>query len=304
MNVFTNSMRALLSATLLLIALAVPIAARTPAPESRSTATLRVAILSFGATPIAGRAENSVMSAVRAEAGLSLVDRELSQAAARGTGYAGSLNLTTQEAMDLGSAIGCDFFIIGDAQTLRRSSSAKPLYFETYGTVFLVSARTGQLVGWDRRTQSAPTADAAEKFLLTELDQTTARYLHAIHDAAIAERTARAASIGHDLPVIAETPDDGTPQASGFRPPAPYRRVSPQYMPAAFAAEVTATVDAQVDLDIEGEVQDVQLARWAGFGLDESVTTAIRQMHFRPAMRNGIAFPIRVLLRYNFRKPK
>ncbi len=27
------------------------------------------------------------------------------------------------------------------------------------------------------------------------------------------------------------------------------------------------------------------------------------QMHFFPAMRNGTAIPMRVLLRYNFRKP-
>jgi hypothetical protein len=29
----------------------------------------------------------------------------------------------------------------------------------------------------------------------------------------------------------------------------------------------------------------------------------VRRLHFFPAKRDGVAIPIRVLLRYNFRKP-
>jgi hypothetical protein len=47
----------------------------------------------------------------------------------------------------------------------------------------------------------------------------------------------------------------------------------------------------------------VYVVRWAGFGLDEATVATVRQMHFFPAMRNGTALPMRVLLRYNFRKP-
>jgi outer membrane biosynthesis protein TonB len=47
----------------------------------------------------------------------------------------------------------------------------------------------------------------------------------------------------------------------------------------------------------------VDVVRWAGFGLDEATTETVRQMHFRPAMRNGSPVAMRVLLRYNFRKP-
>jgi outer membrane biosynthesis protein TonB len=45
------------------------------------------------------------------------------------------------------------------------------------------------------------------------------------------------------------------------------------------------------------------VVRWAGFGLDEATVATVRQLHFFPAMRNGAAVPLRVLLRYNFRKP-
>jgi hypothetical protein len=45
-----------------------------------------------------------------------------------------------------------------------------------------------------------------------------------------------------------------------------------------------------------------KIVRWAGFGLEEAVERAVRSMNWRPAMRNGKALPMRVLLRYNFRK--
>jgi TonB family protein len=65
-----------------------------------------------------------------------------------------------------------------------------------------------------------------------------------------------------------------------------------------------AVVDALVELDAEGEVRSVEIARWAGYGLDESVARTVRQMHFRAALRGGQPVPVRALLRYNFRRPK
>jgi outer membrane biosynthesis protein TonB len=47
----------------------------------------------------------------------------------------------------------------------------------------------------------------------------------------------------------------------------------------------------------------VRVVRWAGFGLDEEVVSTVRRMHFRPAAREGGPVAVRVLLRYNFRKP-
>jgi TonB family protein len=58
-----------------------------------------------------------------------------------------------------------------------------------------------------------------------------------------------------------------------------------------------------VDVGADGEVGKVQVARWAGFGLDEITVATVRQMHFFPAMKNGSPIAMRVLLRYNFRKP-
>jgi len=79
--------------------------------------------------------------------------------------------------------------------------------------------------------------------------------------------------------------------------------LKPPYPETAARAEVEAIVDALVDIDARGEVGHVEIARWAGYGLDQSVSDTVKQLHFFPAMREGIAIPMRVLLRYNFRKP-
>ena len=62
-------------------------------------------------------------------------------------------------------------------------------------------------------------------------------------------------------------------------------------------------MDASVEIDERGEVAGVRVVRWGGFGLDEAVVRTLRQMHFRPATRSGRAVPVRVLMRYNFRRP-
>ncbi|HVF49496.1 MAG TPA: hypothetical protein VNA19_05390, partial [Pyrinomonadaceae bacterium] len=136
-----------------------------------------MAVLDFGETETARRSAERVAAALlswraeKPEAQISLVDRALSRAAARGAGYAGSLNLTLAEARDLGAAIDCDFYIAGDAQTIRRSSADTPVYYEAYASLFLVSARTGRLVSWERPSATAATPEQATAALVPELDE-------------------------------------------------------------------------------------------------------------------------------------
>jgi TonB family protein len=78
--------------------------------------------------------------------------------------------------------------------------------------------------------------------------------------------------------------------------------LKPSYPESAAQAEVEATVDVLVDVDARGEISHIEIARWAGYGLDQSVTDTVKQMHFFPAMREGAAIPMRVLLRYNFHR--
>lgn len=267
---------------------------------------LTLAVLDFADSTLGRQAADKLAANLKGETNTNVLDRDQVRAAARGAGYAGSINLSLDEGRNLGAAIGSDFFILGDAQTLRRSPSTGPIYFESYASMFVVSARTGRLVIWERPNFRAPTALAAEELLLSELfgGAPSRRQLVAIRRAQEDERGERELMSDSNVPVIEAAPDDEKQaEAEGLRLPRPYRRLTPAYPETAAQAEAEATVDVLVDLDAGGEVTRVEVARWAGFGLDQSTIQTVRQLHFFPAMRNGIAVPIRILLRYNFRKP-
>ncbi|MGH9914933.1 MAG: hypothetical protein ACRD63_06550, partial [Pyrinomonadaceae bacterium] len=124
---------------------------------------LSVAVVDFGHLHhLAKVAADAIAKQISVQEGLSLIDREQANTAARGIGYGGSLNMTLEEARNLGMAIGCNYMIIGDAQTIRRSPATDKFYFEAYASFFLVSTRTGRLLYWERPAFNAPTDDMAE----------------------------------------------------------------------------------------------------------------------------------------------
>lgn len=273
-----------------------------------------VAVLDFGEGETGRRVADRVATLLESSATASpttkmaLVERGLAMAAARGMGYEGSLNLTLKEARDLGAAIGCDFYLLGDAQTLRRSSLSVPLYFEAYASVFVVSARTGRLVLWDRPFAEGATPEEAEG-KLTPVLKARASYeyrrdiLRAFDDEEEARRKRAAGNFEEGAEVIDLSSDEGASAHKDVRDPAPYRRLRPAYTETAERAGAEATVDAAADIEVDGAVARVEIVRWAGFGLDESVLDTVRRLHFRPATRDGTPVRVRVLMRYNFRKP-
>lgn len=265
-----------------------------------------VAVLDFGDSTFARLTAEKLATSLKHESDLTVLDLDQVRAAAHGAGYAGSINLSLDEARDLGAVIGCDFFILGDAQTLRRSPSTGPVYFESYASVFVVSARTGRLVQWERPNFKGATAALAEQALWAHLSAGESRppFLASIQRAQKDERDERELTTTAQIPIIEAAPDDEKiAAAEGLRLPRPYRRLIPPYPETAARAEAEAIVDVLVDLDAGGEVTRVEVARWAGFGLDQATVDTVRKLHFFPAMRDGVAIPIRVLLRYNFRKP-
>ena len=290
-------------ARVFIVALLVPFVANTHAQTKRPPV---LSVLDFGSTAIAKQATDTLRSKLRATGDMVIADPDLSRAAAKGIGYAGSLNLTVSEARDLGAALATEFYILGDAQTLRRSSFESPVYYESYCSIFLVSARTGRLILWERPSFEAPEATNAEAKLSQYLsDDAFARRLTSVitksHEDERVQRTVLTASAEA---LIEEAPEDEkAAEAQGVRAPRPYRRLRPEYPQTAARADVEATVDVIADVGADGEVGDVQIARWAGFGLDESTMATVRQLHFFPAMKNGTPVPMRVMLRYNFRKP-
>ncbi len=293
-----------LAALLVIVfALALACAAQT------SSQPIRIAVLDFGNSPIGNRVVDRLAEAMSLHGGaptnrddlFQVIDRDWARAAALGAGYRGSLNLTLQDARDLGSAIGCDFFFTGKAETERRPTGD----FESNAAIYLVSARTGKLALWERSSAQGKTAEDAEKNLAQELTTKDAlsRYRKQIQRTAEDEQAGRAYAILNDVPVIEVLSDDQSDAGNGVQAPRPYRRLKPPYPDIAARDEIEATVDVLVDIDAKGEVVRVDVARWAGYGLDQSVIDTVRQLHFFPAQRDRAAIPIRVPLRYNFRKP-
>ena len=89
--------------------------------RQRTERPLTLAILDFGDSALARLASDKLATNLKHETGVVVLDRYQVRAAARGAGYAGSISQSLSEARDLGAALGCDFFILGDTQTLRRS---------------------------------------------------------------------------------------------------------------------------------------------------------------------------------------
>jgi len=268
----------------------------------------RIAVLDFGASATASTVGDAFRSTFSSNPNslpteFEVLDRELTKSAVRGAGYSGSLNMSRQESRDLGAAIGCDFYFIGEAQSLRRSASTRPIYYETYASIFLVSARTGRLILWEKPSTDAQSMEASQEQFTMILSASGSHFVAAIRKAQQEERTERASAVSNTTPIIELLSDDDNDRNKDIQAPRPYRRMKPKYPEIASRSEIEATVDVLVDIDAQGEVGHTEIERWAGYGLDQSVLDTVRLMHFFPAMRDGTPIPLRVLLRFNFRKP-
>lgn len=202
-------------------------------------------------------------------------------------------NMTRNEAIRVAAAIGCDSLLLLRSAVHRRSSSAKPVYYEASAVVYLVSGRTGRLVDWRLLRYDEPTpAEAADRLMaaIRNLASEIAPVWAVVRQRELAEPSP---------PIIEEVPA-APPGNEHFRAPVPYRRIKPQYTADAAYYDVAATVEITLDLSASGEVLRTEIERWAGYGLDESVENTVRAMNWRPAERNGKPVPMRFLLRYNF----
>lgn len=224
------------------------------------------------------------------------MDSDLVEMAVRSQPIENIYNLSTEESKTLANAIGCDFFILFKAENLRRTSLSKPVYFESYVTLYLVSARTGRLVFWTLKSFEGNTPNVADTQLFASLSQITDEISQNI------KKTQTAEIKENSPPSLEELPAENSLEAKNFKSPLPFKRIVPVYKRLANLFSITATVDATVDLDENGKVVRIEITRWAGYDLDESVRETINKMEWRPASRNGKPLPIRVLLRYNFKK--
>jgi len=225
-----------------------------------------------------------------------ILDDSLSDAAYRARNYEKPFNLSLDEAKDIGAAVGCDYFLLLRAETLPRYSFENKEFYESYAAIFAVSSRTGRLVFWRLVNGESKAAKDSESKLLDSVNALSNEIFDKLKIVAREELNEKSAAKLEDLPA------ENSPEAKNFRPPLPYRRIRPEYTRFANLYSVEATVDALIEIDENGRILKTEIARWAGFGLDESVVQTVNKMQWRAATRDGKTLPLRVLLRYNFKK--
>lgn len=239
---------------------------------------------------VAERLEGSLAKRIR------VLDSAMSEAAFVSAKAEKPFNLTTANAKAVGSAIGCDYFVLVRAGSLRRSSYERHVYYEAYAVTYAVSTRSGRLIFFRLLRFEAATPEAAQ-ILLNDSVESSASEIEARLKLTAKHELSESAP-----PEMEEPPEDDSPMARNFRVPIPYRRIKPEYTADAFLYDIRSTVDIVVDLGRDGTILRTEIVRWAGYGLDESVEKAVRSMNWRPAMRGGKPLPMRFLVRYNFKK--
>ena len=283
---------------------------------ARIQSPLRVALIGFA--PFASisngaesRAiESSFKGALARDARVSITEPSQLQSALAGIKYDGSINMSKDEARRLGAAIGCDFFIVGKAEVFTRSEREREEHEEAFVGVMIVDSRSGALAVFDFVNGRASTKVAALDALIKSLNAKVATYAERMNEYRVRREAAPAQTLpSHASDVNAsalekvEDMTDAEPAVgAGFKSPEFLNRVKPDYTDEANRADITATVEALAVFRANGEIGEIEITRWAGFGLDEAAERAIRQLKFRPATRDGRPVSVRASVRYNFRR--
>ena len=87
----------------------------------------------------------------------------------------------------------------------------------------------------------------------------------------------------------------------GVSAPIPIYEPEPPYSEEARKAKFQGVVVLSIIVDMQGNVSDVHVVRRLGLGLDEKAEDTVKTWKFKPAMRNGVPVPVRVMVEVSFR---
>ncbi len=95
---------------------------------------------------------------------------------------------------------------------------------------------------------------------------------------------------------------DGVYNVGGdVRPPVVLSSVDPKFTEQARKKKISGDVQVSLIVDAEGLPQNVHVVKGIGMGLDEKALEAVRGYRFKPALKDGIPVPVRLLINVNFR---
>lgn len=266
-----------------------------------SPRALRIAVVGFSGNA-GDAAESAILEFLSPDARVKIVERAQIRPVLAAIGYDGSINMTLDDARRMGAAIGCDFFITGKAEVIARSEREGESHQEAIIAVMIVDGRIGSLSIFDLINEKAATSELAVEKAGAVLKSRAADHVTRLLDLRAAQSAALRASTQEGVERVEDIPDPESPLAAGFKPPEFLNRAKPEYTPQADLADISATVEARAVFKSDGQVGDIEIIRWAGFGLDESAASAIRQLRFKPATRDGRPISVRATVRYNFRR--
>ncbi len=270
---------------------------QTPASETKLTRPLRVAGIGFLGSDRPA-IEAALTEALAKDERIVLLDEAQIKPALIAFGYDSSINLSIEEAKHLGASIGCDFFITGKSDSATRSERAGEAHEETFIGILIVDGRSGALAVFDFILKKAAVREDAVRDATQTLSQQTKNYVEKM----MAFRAARPSLTTTSGEPVEDLPDAESAAGAGFKPPEFLNRVKPEFTELADRADVNATVEARAVFRANGEVGEIEIIRWAGFGLEEAAIRAIRQLKFKPATRTGQPISTRAVIRYNFRR--
>lgn len=258
---------------------------------ARAQAAPRIAVIGAEGAEIETAAVSDLL---RASRDVSVLDRDLVASALRGAAYDGSVNLERSEAKRLALVTGSELLVFPRAYFRDLRGDPAP-EVEVYVALFVADGRTGTLVRFrgasalaSTRREAVATALGALRVEIEGIPSLARR----LADERSKEPTAAPAA-ALDL-VRSELP-------AGARPPRFFRKPAPAVTLDAERARVTATVDLIVHFGDDGRFGPIEVARWAGFGLDDAAVEAVRSREFVPAAIAGRPVSSRALLRYTFR---
>ncbi len=250
--------------------------------------------------PLQGDESQAITNQLRNLMKPHLLDADLTQAALRGAGYQGSLNMSRDEARQLGQSLGGDFFVAGKALETRRAADQQQFFYEASVGLFFVETRTGRLAHFQWLSEKAKSETQAHQQLLAALSTAWPACLQAMRNAQ-QNHQAEIALVGTAAPLPEVIRDDELKPSDKL--PSFYQRLKPDYTLQADAMNITATVELEAVFQTDGSVAEIEVVKWAGFGLDEISVATVKKMRFRPAQQNEKAVSLRGLVRYNFRRP-
>jgi TonB family protein len=93
---------------------------------------------------------------------------------------------------------------------------------------------------------------------------------------------------------------DGPTTGADVRPAIPTLFPDPPNLRSGVPYGVQGDVVVEVTIDAQGNVVEAKLLKTIGYGVEEKVMEAVRNWHFRPATRDGVAIPSKHDVLYHF----